>query len=97
MRKFYIAALSLIVLFTAGENYPSEINMAGRYLKNNVVERKLSNGITVLLMNRGYSPTVALEISFRAGSVDESYNTAGAAHVLEHMLFKGTENFGTKD
>jgi len=97
MRKFYIAALSLIVLFTAGENYPSEINMAGRYLKNNVVERKLSNGITVLLMNRGYSPTVALEISFRAGSVDESYNTSGAAHVLEHMLFKGTENFGTKD
>lgn len=40
---------------------------------------------------------MALEISFRAGSVDESYNTAGAAHVLEHMLFKGTENFGTKD
>lgn len=97
MRRFYTAAVFAIVIFTAGANYPAEINVAGNYLKNNVVERKLANGITVLMMNRGYSPTVALEISFRAGSVDESYDTSGAAHILEHMLFKGTEEFGTKD
>lgn len=97
MRWIYKAAVFALVIFSAGVNYPAEINIAGRYLERNVVERKLANGITVLLMNRGYSPTVALEISFRAGSVDESYNTSGAAHILEHMLFKGTEDFGTKD
>lgn len=97
MRRIYAAAVLVLVIFTAGANYPAGINTAGNYLKNNVVEKKLSNGITVLLMNRGYSPTVALEISFRAGSVDESYDTSGAAHILEHMLFKGTEDFGTKD
>lgn len=97
MKRIYAAAVLVLVVFTAGTNYPADINMAGNYLKNNVVERKLANGITLLMMNRGYSPTVALEITFRAGSVDESYNTSGAAHILEHMLFKGTEEFGTKD
>ncbi len=97
MRRIFTAAVFTLVIFTAGANSPAEVNMAGNYLKNNVVEKKLANGITVLLMNRGYSPTVSLEIAFRAGSVDESYDTSGAAHILEHMLFKGTEDFGTKD
>ena len=97
MRRICTASVFAFVIFTAGVNYSAGINTAGNYLKSNVVERKLANGITVLMMNRGYSPTVALEIAFRAGSVDESYDTSGAAHILEHMLFKGTEDFGTKD
>ncbi len=96
-RHIYAAVVVALFVFAAGSIFSAEINVAGNYLKNNVVERKLANGITVLMMNRGYSPTIALEIAFRAGSVDESYNTSGAAHVLEHMLFKGTEEFGTKD
>jgi len=67
------------------------------YLKNRVVEKKLKNGITVLMLDRGYSPTLSFEISFRVGSVDESYETIGTAHFLEHMLFKGTDRLGTKD
>jgi predicted Zn-dependent peptidase len=62
-----------------------------------VVEKKLSNGITLLMLDRGYAPAMAFVISFRVGSVDESYRTIGAAHLLEHMLFKGTENIGTRD
>ena len=67
------------------------------YLKKNVQTRTLGNGINVIALNRGYSPTLALIISFRVGSADESYRTAGAAHMLEHMLFKGTDVIGTKD
>ncbi len=74
----------------AGESFH-----VGDYLRKNVVERKLENGITVILLNRGYSPTLATNIAFRVGSVDESYETIGAAHMLEHMLFKGTEKLGT--
>ncbi len=67
------------------------------FLKKNVQTRTLGNGINVIALNRGYSPTLALVISFRVGSADESYRTAGAAHMLEHMLFKGTDVIGTKD
>jgi predicted Zn-dependent peptidase len=66
-------------------------------LESRIQYRKLDNGITVLGLDRGYSPTLTLIISFRVGSVDESYRTAGAAHMLEHMLFKGTDRIGTKD
>jgi predicted Zn-dependent peptidase len=65
------------------------------YLKKNVVTKKLKNSITIVLLNRGYAPTLAFELSFRVGSVDESYRTLGAAHLLEHMLFKGTDHIGT--
>lgn len=69
----------------------------GSYLEKNVFTTTLSNGIKVVMLNRGNTPTLALIISFRVGSVDESYRTIGMAHMLEHMLFKGTDSIGTKD
>lgn len=74
-----------------------QIHDAGKFFDANVVQKTMPNGINILMLNRGYTPTLALLISFRAGSVDESYNTTGAAHMLEHMLFKGTDIVGTTD
>lgn len=91
-----LASFALIV-FAAAAVSAGDIADPGDYLRKNVVERKLNNGITVVMMNRGYSPIVSLHIAFRVGSADESYNTQGAAHILEHMLFKGTDKIGTKD
>jgi predicted Zn-dependent peptidase len=97
MRKIKTAlVIACVVPFLAGTGY-GEIRDAGEYLNKNVVERKLKNGITVIMLNRGYTPTLAFEISFRVGSSDENYRTAGAAHLLEHMLFKGTDRLGTVD
>ncbi len=99
MRK---SSLFIAVLFIA-VSYCGHVLLAGEnislkdYIENKVVEKKLDNGITVLLMNRGFAPTLAMNISFRVGSVDEEYSTIGAAHILEHMLFKGTDKLGTKD
>lgn len=93
MKKYLFSIIILFFFFSfsAGE---SEV---GRYLNQKVVEARLSNGIKVLLVDRGYTPTLALIISFKVGSADESYETIGAAHLLEHMLFKGTDKIGTKD
>ena len=91
---FIILSLSCSVFIDSSY---AAIHNAGKYLSDNVISKKLSNGITVLLLNRGYSPTLALNISFRIGSVDESYKTIGMAHMLEHMLFKGTDKIGTID
>jgi predicted Zn-dependent peptidase len=95
MKKYYITFI-LFFLVISSDNYSSVVDTAD-FLKNRVVEKKLNNGIVLIMMNRGYSPTLSFHISFRVGSVDESYNTIGAAHILEHMLFKGTDVLGTKD
>ncbi len=62
-----------------------------------VQEHHLANGTTVLLVERHDSPTVAAYISFRVGGVNETSQERGVAHLLEHMLFKGTKTLGTKD
>ncbi len=94
IRALCLCAMLVPVSFGAAHGAPE----AGlEYLKKNVQTRTLGNGINVIALNRGYSPTLALVISFRVGSADESYRTAGAAHMLEHMLFKGTDVIGTKD
>ncbi|MDH5509719.1 MAG: insulinase family protein [Nitrospinota bacterium] len=50
-----------------------------------------------LILPREGSPTFAAHISFKVGSVEENKGYTGAAHMLEHMLFKGTTTIGTLD
>jgi len=57
----------------------------------------LENGMKVLMLERHQSPTIALYIRFRVGATDENSGLTGTAHLLEHMLFKGTQTLGTKN
>jgi len=66
-------------------------------LAERVKEHTLANGMKLLLVERHTSPTVAAWIRFRVGSVDERSDERGIAHLLEHMLFKGTKTLGTTD
>ncbi|HOK01795.1 MAG TPA: pitrilysin family protein [Spirochaetota bacterium] len=104
MKKRSRKALIICLLFLVALNFKNVLYAlesssfdTERYFSNKVIEKKLKNGITLLMMNRGYSPVISLHIAFKVGSVDESYNTEGVAHILEHMLFKGTDKIGTKD
>ncbi len=72
-------------------------NCFGFDLAEKVVKAKLKNGLTVLMMERHLSPTVALYIRHCVGAVDETKGESGAAHLLEHMMFKGTTTIGTKN
>ncbi|WP_442899817.1 M16 family metallopeptidase [Geomonas sp. RF6] len=69
----------------------------GQGLADKVQEHTLKNGMKVLMVARHTSPTVAAWIRFKVGSVDERSDERGLAHLLEHMLFKGTKTLGTKD
>ena len=62
-----------------------------------VVRHTLDNGMTFLILERHQSPTVSLVIHYPVGSVNEHLGNTGIAHVLEHMLFKGSEEIGTRD
>ena len=62
-----------------------------------VQEFQLDNGMLFLVVNRPTAPQVACRLAIRAGSAFETTGKTGIAHLLEHMLFKGTKNFGTLD
>ena len=59
-----------------------------------IVERRLSNGMQVLLAERHTAPVVAVLLFYRVGTRNESEREAGVCHLLEHMMFKGTRRFG---
>jgi predicted Zn-dependent peptidase len=62
-----------------------------------VHEFHLQNGLTVLLLERRHSPTVACQMAFKVGSNNERIGVTGSAHMLEHMMFKGTKTISTRD
>lgn len=55
-----------------------------------IVEQTLANGMRVIVKTDRRAPVAVSQVWYRAGSMDESYGTTGVAHVLEHMMFKGT-------
>lgn len=55
-----------------------------------ITEFELDNGMRVLLFPDESKPTVTVNVTYFVGSRHEGYGEAGMAHLLEHMLFKGT-------
>ncbi len=60
----------------------------------NPYEMTLKNGLRVIVKEDRRAPTVAQMVWYRIGSMDEVDGASGVAHVLEHMMFKGTPNVG---
>lgn len=57
-----------------------------------VFEKTLGNGLKVIVKEDHRAPVIVQQIWYRAGSMDENIGVTGIAHVLEHMMFKGTKN-----
>ncbi len=57
----------------------------------------LANGLKMIIKEDHRSPVVVSQIWYKAGSIDELNGTTGVAHVLEHMMFKGTKNVDKGD
>lgn len=66
-------------------------------LEQRVVKHVFPNGITLLVLERHFSPTVSVRMCFRTGAVDEPSGKTGLAHMFEHMMFKGTQTLGTQN
>ncbi|MDP3609369.1 MAG: pitrilysin family protein [Methylophilus sp.] len=56
-----------------------------------IQEFKLSNGMKVIVQEDHRAPVVVSQVWYRAGALDEVNGKTGVAHVLEHMMFKGTK------
>jgi predicted Zn-dependent peptidase len=92
-RRVVAAALTL----AAGLSWGAVSPAAMEELERKVAEETLPNGMRVLILPRHHSPTISLYIRFIVGSTQEEAGRSGLAHLLEHMMFKGTRTLGTRD
>jgi zinc protease len=85
MRKFLTTLLvSLLAWSGAGLSAPAQ-------------EFTLDNGMKVIVKEDHRSPTVVSQVWYRVGALDEMSGTSGIAHMLEHMMFKGTPSVAPGD
>jgi len=71
-----------------------------KYVTNDPMQARfytLANGLTVIISPNHKEPRVSVRIAVRAGSNTDPRNHTGLAHYLEHLLFKGTEQYGSLD
>jgi zinc protease len=59
-----------------------------------ITEYKIDNGLRVLLFPDATKPTFTVNVTYMVGSRHEGYGETGMAHLLEHMVFKGTSKRG---
>ena len=64
---------------------------AGAAAPPDTFETILPNGLKIIVKEDHRAPTIAHMVWYRAGSMDEFNGTTGVAHLLEHMMFKGTK------
>jgi zinc protease len=102
--RFLPAILLLGVLFSCvNANYTKEVKTdkngySYEQVTNDPLKTRiytLKNGLTVYLSVNKDEPRAMGLIGVRAGSINDPAETTGLAHYFEHMMFKGTDNFGT--
>jgi zinc protease len=77
------AAAAAVAAFPGGSCIPGRRQSA-----------RLANGLTVCVLENRQAPVVTTALCFRAGTRDDPPGHGGAAHFLEHMMFKGSARFG---
>ena len=55
-----------------------------------ITEYRLENGLQILLVPDATKPSTTVNVTYRVGSRHENYGETGMAHLLEHLIFKGT-------
>lgn len=71
-----------------------------RYVENDPMKARfytLKNGLSVILSESNTEPKIEFRLAVRSGSNSDPKDHTGLAHYLEHMLFKGTDKFGSLD
>jgi zinc protease len=86
LKRFFLAFALLLAAATAAAQAPRKIvSIEG------VTEWRLANGLRILTLPDPSADTVTVHIVYLVGSRHEGYGEKGMAHLLEHLLFKGTQ------
>lgn len=90
------AVFFLLFAFLAATSLWAQAKPAAR-IQFSVVKYTLPNGLTVILHADNSLPLISYHTWYKVGSRDEYTGVTGAAHMLEHMMFKGSKRFPGKD
>ncbi len=99
----YILSFAVVFITACGgEKTPDDSTANKEYetVENDPTNTRiytLENGLKVYLSENNEAPRVQTSIAVRAGSKNDPSDATGLAHYLEHMLFKGTDKYGTTD
>jgi zinc protease len=66
-------------------------------LRDRVFETILPNGLKVILLEDHKAPLITFQVWYRVGSRNEAWGKTGLSHMLEHMMFKGTQKVGPEE
>ncbi len=101
---FIVLLLAAPVCVSAQTGYAWKDATSGgytyKYVTNDPAKARfytLKNGLTVILSPTNKDPRIQCYIATKAGSKTDPATNTGLAHYLEHMLFKGTDKFGSLD
>ena len=92
MKKILLLAAVALAAVACGSRYES---VKGDPLQTKIYT--LDNGLRVYMTVNKDEPRIQTYIAVRAGGKDDPADATGLAHYLEHMMFKGTRQFGTQD
>lgn len=90
MKLFKFLMLSICVLFVSTIGKAQDTEMTFVTTVEGISEYTLDNGLRVLLFPDQSKPQVTVNVTYLVGSRHEDYGETGMAHLLEHLVFKGT-------
>ena len=99
----FAAVLISVVAFAQNQFQWKEASSGGytyKYVTNDPAKARfytLKNGLTVILSPTNKDPRIQAYVAIKAGSKTDPATNTGLAHYLEHMLFKGTDKYGSLD
>ena len=101
-----IAAVFIVLLLAA---YPASMARGGGEIPGGptdssgllrvpwkVAEHRLANGMRALMLQDRRAPSIVFQVWSGVGRRDEPKGKTGVAHMLEHMMFRGTKKYGPK-
>jgi zinc protease len=89
MKKFLLCLFAAFWSFaSAAQTLPAGVSRV--HDVEGITEYRLANGLQLLLVPDESKPTTTVNLTYRVGSRHESYGETGMAHLLEHLIFKGT-------
>ena len=95
MKKIFMTMLAGLVCLGMAATTPKATTVPGDPMATQCYT--LSNGLKVFLSVNHQSPRISAHIAVRTGSRNDPAETTGLAHYLEHLMFKGTQQFGTSN
>ena len=97
VHRFFLAGLCALALAQAGGPAQAQSvaaappkGLSAVTAVEGITEYRLANGLQLLLVPDDSKPTTTVNLTYRVGSRHENYGETGMAHLLEHLVFKGT-------